>query len=795
MSDQSPPLTRNPKYFHPTRTQPFLITFFQAILAFKKVCKMMRLRIGKRRQFSNYRHATPFQVELERSHQLISAVKKGQSVIRVEPMNNVKTIDLNETSDNFYRKQSLQRTKSERLFREVNKQLESYVIRERLKANKPGESLEDKLNRVYTTSDVSTKRKNSMTKKAQHTKPVDTHLITSQNLFQFLLSTNPTGGDNPISSGVEEFDSKQHLEQGEYLEGTAMYYGSSVAVQARHGGFLSYNDSEVKASAHKILSNSRFVVKKSDDLTDIGLIKYGDALWLQAGHGFVLGAQYGTLVDQKREIQPALVSCKRQSMFKAQQYGRWIILNQEEPIKMLGRPVCHFDRIILEQEWFFLASQSPYESSMYKSISNSDEAMHTKIDLFQPPDECTWKIHLVSLPTDDRDDLKLRQQLLQEAKDQIYKSQEGRYVKSQQLFSTFSECLNPDLKDSNLIQTVLKHKVSQSAEQVHLLQKYKSLERSGFERQISSPQFLRKVYGKDSSIPLYTEESLQKSQFRSSSDPSHSNEKESCLLGFNVESDYWDQAQRLLVPAQSWMELPKVMASYHDRDRSKKAQAAQVLQGFVRKNIDKIFSFPRSMKKIDKVAREKLEEKDQVRKQILLENAGLNNVVSNQGYANGNISSISPTPTNFLNEPLRHRTKSPLKVQVQRNIQNPGKISVKSRSNLKRNCRTTHHITTKEIRDIFDQYENDWMKSNQESPLQNDVAIDRPKSAPLQRSVHEWKNLLMKKDDQHHGLPEDVFDLPIKGSSLNVGVKFLKSISTSNCRFDDVLVLKKKATN
>ena len=70
-------------------------------------------------------------------------------------------------------------------------------------------------------------------------------------------------------------------------------------------------------------------------------MRYGAALWLQAGHHDVLGAQYGTLVDQKRTIQPALVSCKRSSMFKAQQYGRWIILNRAKPMETLGQPVLH----------------------------------------------------------------------------------------------------------------------------------------------------------------------------------------------------------------------------------------------------------------------------------------------------------------------------------------------------------------------------------------------------------------------------------------------------------------------
>ncbi len=193
--------------------------------------------------------------------------------------------------------------------------------------------------------------------------------------------------------------------------------------QARHGGFLSYNSNSLKASAHKILSHTRFVVKNSEDLTDIGIMKYGDALWLQAGHNEVLGAQYGSLVDQKREIQPSLISCKRQSMFKAQQYGRWIVLNRENPMGTMGQPVLHLDRIILEQEWYFLASYSPYESNMYKWPGNADDiydghgksraaAFSLASDLFRPSEECSWKMHLVALPSEDKEDERQRQLLL-----------------------------------------------------------------------------------------------------------------------------------------------------------------------------------------------------------------------------------------------------------------------------------------------------------------------------------------------------------------------------------------------
>jgi len=105
---------------------------------------------------------------------------------------------------------------------------------------------------------------------------------------------------------------------------------------------LSYKTSDVKASAQKIFAHTCYVVKNTADITDVREIKYGDALWLQTPQGTdVLGASYGSLVQstmqakdgstskaKKRLIQPALIKYSKErgaSMFKAKQYGRYVI--------------------------------------------------------------------------------------------------------------------------------------------------------------------------------------------------------------------------------------------------------------------------------------------------------------------------------------------------------------------------------------------------------------------------------------------------------------------------------------
>ena len=67
-------------------------------------------------------------------------------------------------------------------------------------------------------------------------------------------------------------------------------------------------------------------------------------------------------------------------------------MNRDDPMATIGKQVLNHDRIMLEQEWYFLASSTSSNSIMYKSIDNSDDAMTTKIDLFKPSEDCIWKV-------------------------------------------------------------------------------------------------------------------------------------------------------------------------------------------------------------------------------------------------------------------------------------------------------------------------------------------------------------------------------------------------------------------
>ena len=64
-------------------------------------------------------------------------------------------------------------------------------------------------------------------------------------------------------------------------------------------------------------------------------------LYTQAGAFEVLGAHYGGEVKMEavRRIQPAIINCRGENFFKAQQYGRWIVLNKKKPTRALGEQV------------------------------------------------------------------------------------------------------------------------------------------------------------------------------------------------------------------------------------------------------------------------------------------------------------------------------------------------------------------------------------------------------------------------------------------------------------------------
>jgi hypothetical protein len=815
-----------------------------AVMAFKKLCKKMkRLRKLRNRGRRAGHHLTQLDLAMRKSQSDVNTVVMGKSVMDPSILTRKKsTEDEIGTSSNFVsvltkQKSARRGMKShEEVYRDVSRQLTTYArtshvdhasdLSEKLNILAVMEDIENKPSRPTRSSNGNINNSVTGSSKAAHS------LFKNTYFQQFAVV--PTEDQADETNG--------HISVGEYIPGSSIYFGATLALQARHGGFLSYASQEVKASAHKITSHSRFVVKKSDDFTNIGAICYGDALWLQAGTTAVLGASYGSLVDQKRAIQPALISCKRQNMFKANQYGRWIILNRDNPMGTLGSTVSHLDRIILEQEWYFLASCSPYESSMFKSLNNSDEAMTTKMDLFRPSEDCVWKIHLVDLPMDDRPDERSRQQLLQDAKDQINRSEELRYKKADILLKSFSDTLPSRLQDEIFVGNALPHKQSKKAEQQYFVNLYRKASEKGFVAKGSSVEFLGKIYGRESSITKLRAETMASNKPRERSKSPEHNRPATFVTTSSEEVDndaptslevleekYWGQAQKVLVNTKVWSQLPNRMEEFENKDSDRKLHAVQILQRSVKRYINNKFNFSRAMKSVDDKARAKLEAREIQRRRLLMEHSVTTDLTKKELNKNqpsdprltstlstsrlsentakticrtASIVSISHSPTRSPS--LRDNV---LAAVVQDFINAPiatsQKVLGRSRSvsflmHDREICLSANSSNGSCLEDVPQQQ---LARPQSASVIQSTApraVLNRPSTAfaalRMTSPLELQKNLLMRSNDREYGLPEDVFENMKDKTNVGVGLKFLRAMSTQPDLFTDLTAKKRKGT-
>lgn len=414
------------------------------------------------------------------------------------------------------------------------------------------------------------------------------------------------------------------LKVEEYLPGVSLYFGATVALQAHHGGFLSYLDpTKIKASGYRILPQTKFLLLNSDDLTDVGIVKYGDAVWLQAGHYEVLGANYVSGPAKKhesRKLHPALINCFRENMFKAQQYGRWIILNRGNPTSSIGEHVLNLDKVILEQEWCFLASNSPYESSLSQT-KDVDGIMKGTVDLtnlFNPGDECSWKLHIVSLGREAAAKDHERQKLAHDASEQVDKSKESR-IESIKNMKRISASMHEMNVNEDFVQSKLAHKIDLNHANRNLANKFKTGLRHNFLQKPPSLKNLETIYGPSSPIPQYKEVALRLRKVNLGI-PAKAPIKFMRLKN-NLEKlneKYWNNAQKILVDTKAISELPSAMEKFYEIDLEKKIRAAIVLQRIIRNFLRKKYSQYRAMREVDSSVTRKIENKINDRRKILI---------------------------------------------------------------------------------------------------------------------------------------------------------------------------------
>jgi hypothetical protein len=356
----------------------------------------------------------------------------------------------------------------------------------------------------------------------------------------------------------------------------------------------------------------------------LGNVLYGDAIWLQSASGFeVLGAFFEMKLKFTKEtsgmggqIKPALISCRKSHIFKAQQYGRWIVLNKADPIGTLGQQVGHLDKIILEQEWYYLSSISPYTSGMFKIKEDIDDALQSGLDLFYPPDECTWKFHLVDLPDSNNEEDIHSNQVLFAAMNQISNSKKTRLIKTRELLMPLPEKM-PETKNADyVVKHQLLHKLIPDENVRVLVQKFDDMSKKNFTNAKGSKEFIKKVYGAKSPVYIYMVfvESMKAYNdygegtlpifVKTVADELNLNQADKSNVE-KAEDYYWRQAQKVLTNVKAWGELIRAMKVYYELDSTKKMRSINVIQRFLRRCLDLKFSWARNMRLTDENLAEK----------------------------------------------------------------------------------------------------------------------------------------------------------------------------------------------
>ena len=300
------------------RSQPFIITLFKAILHFKRMAKKIRrwaalkTKVKKTHLHGKIGEQYAFTTILNQSQQSVDFSKAGARVINLK----------------------------------VDK-LEKYISESKAK------KLELKNEKLIAIKKIKNRRRfdktrfqdNQFDKKVLSSKAGATSYVKSTHNIARSLAIKLDKMHGTTTQVIKEAENIQS-EALRYIKGTNIYFGSTIAIQARHGGYLSYLHKDIiRASAPMIFPTSKFSITNADDPSDKGIFCYGKAVLLHTTDMEVLGANFGSghMVNSKtRKIIPTLIQMHEndsKSILKAHQYGRWIVLNRDDPLGTLGVPV------------------------------------------------------------------------------------------------------------------------------------------------------------------------------------------------------------------------------------------------------------------------------------------------------------------------------------------------------------------------------------------------------------------------------------------------------------------------
>jgi hypothetical protein len=424
--------------------------------------------------------------------------------------------------------------------------------------------------------------------------------------------------ENHYSSHINH--EEYYLDAVEYLPGTALTFGSAIALQANHGHYLKYSsdDNEISATAGRVILTTRFLIVRADNQYDFVPVKYGDKIALKCGDYEALGVSFSNIPDSyKKQLTPRVINIEKGRIIQSN--CCWIILNKDDPIGTLGNQVLHKEKIMLEQEWLYLASSSPKIVKAYKYMSKNS----TTKQYFHPGDESSWTLILVGSPTDSGKEVQMRARILNRAVAQLDESLQNRDDMIHKINTTLGDTLKDELKVDHTVLNKLDYKLNESKSKLQRLKQFVEISARNFLEKKSNPEILAQIYGNGSNIYKHRKyifdrqtgrQEAQKSTYVFASKPLNEEDIDPVALLerkiYTCEQTYWSLARLLLVNTKVWESLDKPMRKYFKMDAVRKDAASRILQIQFRKYLKKCFTFPRAMKRADILLVEKFRAED-----------------------------------------------------------------------------------------------------------------------------------------------------------------------------------------
>lgn len=439
-----------------------------------------------------------------------------------------------------------------------------------------------------------------------------------------ILHKNKIIEDVENQCGSHLYHEEYYQDAVEYLPGTALTYGSAIALQANHGHYLKYSsdNNEISAMAGRIILTTRFLIVRADNQYDFVPVKYGDRIALKCGDYEALGVTFSNEPNSHRkQLTPRVINLEKGRIIQSN--CCWIILNKDDPIGTLGKQVLHKEKIMLEQEWLYLASSSPTIVKAYKFMSKNS----TTKQFFQPGDESSWVLILVGSPTDSGKEVQLRARILNRAVAQLDESFTNRDEMVQKINSTLGKTLKAALRVDHTVLHRLNHKLNESKSKLHRLKHFIEISTRNFLEKKNNPEILAQIYGNGSNIYKHRKfifnsqagkQNEQKGTYVFASKPLQEDDINPITMLekkiHDCDHKYWSLARLVLVNSKVWESLDKPMRKYFKMDAVRKEAASRILQVQFRKYLKKCFTFSRSMKRSDTLLIERFRAEERQRK-------------------------------------------------------------------------------------------------------------------------------------------------------------------------------------